>query len=96
MPELELGIGHERGINGGWERDWLYWYDAFGNRYATNEEIARQEREQRLAAETIAAQEQEQRLAAETIATQEREQRRLAEERLAELEARLKAIEENT
>jgi hypothetical protein len=86
MPELELGIGHERGINGGWERDWLYWYDAFGNRYATNEEIARQERE-------IAQQEREQRLAAETIATQEREQRRLAEERLAELEARLKAIE---
>ncbi|MGA1134155.1 MAG: hypothetical protein ACO31I_18185, partial [Prochlorotrichaceae cyanobacterium] len=59
---------------------------AFGNRYATNEEIARQERE-------IAQQEREQRLAAETIATQEREQRRLAEERLAELEARLKAIE---
>ena len=95
MPELQLGIGHEKGSNGGWERDWLYWYDSFGNRYATNEEIAQQEREQRLAAETIAAQEQEQRLAAETIAAQEREQRRLAEERLAELEARLKAIEEN-
>ena len=67
MPELQLGIGHEKGSNGGWERDWLYWYDSFGNRYATNEEIAQQERQQR----------------------------QLAEERLAELEARLKAIEEN-
>ncbi|MGA1411474.1 MAG: Uma2 family endonuclease, partial [Prochlorotrichaceae cyanobacterium] len=54
----QLGIGYERGINGGWERDWLYWYDSFGNRYATNEEIAQQERD-------IAQQEREQRQLAE-------------------------------
>ena len=66
MSELNLGLGYEGGNNGGWQRDWLYWYDREGQRYATNEELVQQEREQR----------------------------RLAEERLAELEARLKAIEE--
>jgi len=81
MPELNLGLGWERGNNGGWQRDWLYWYDREGQRYATNEELAQQERER-------AQQERER-------AQQEREQRRLAEERLAALEARLKAIEES-
>ena len=65
MPELELGLGYEPGTNGGWQRDWLYWYDPQGDRYLTNEEIAQQERERR----------------------------QLAEERLAELEARLKTLE---
>jgi hypothetical protein len=107
MPELNLGLGCEQGNNGGWQRDWLYWYNQGGDRYPTNEELAQQERElaqqerelaqqerelaqqereQRLRAESIAAQERE-------IALQEREQRRLAEERLAALEARLKALE---
>jgi Uma2 family endonuclease len=65
MPELNLGLGCEQGNNGGWQRDWLYWYNQGGDRYLTNEELAQQEREQR----------------------------RLAEERLAALEARLKALE---
>ena len=80
MPELHLGIGYENRLNGGWQRDWLYWYDEAGNRYLTHEEMYQQEQAQRLAAEVLAAQEQT--------------QRRLAEERLAELEARLKALEE--
>ena len=93
MPELNLGLGCEQGNNGGWQRDWLYWYNQGGDRYPTNEELAQQEREQRLRAESIAAQEREIALQEREIALQEREQRRLAEERLAALEARLKALE---
>ena len=93
MPELGFGLGCERGNNGGWHREWLYWYDQEGHRYPTNEELARQEREQRRLAEERAAQEREQRRLAEERAAQEQEQRRLAEERLAALEARLKAME---
>jgi len=94
MPEIGLGIGCETGSYGGWERDWLYWYDAAGNRYPTPEERYHQERQQRLSAESAAAQERQQRLSAESAAAQERQQRLAAEERLAALEARLKALEE--
>ena len=38
LPEIDLGIGCERGRYGGIIREWLYWYDREGNRYATPEE----------------------------------------------------------
>jgi hypothetical protein len=56
MPELSLGLGRERGIHQGIEREWLYCYDQCydqpGNRYPTSEERAEQaeERAERLAA----------------------------------------------
>ena len=42
LPEIGLGIGKERGIFQGIEREWLYWYDSEGKRYLTPEERARE------------------------------------------------------
>jgi Uma2 family endonuclease len=71
LPELSLGIGIERGIYQGIEREWVYWYDRQGQRWLAPEEIARQEQQQR--------QEEEQR-------RQEAEERvRMLEERLRSL-----------
>lgn len=38
LPEIELGIGCEKGNYGGVIREWLYWYDQDGTRYLTPEE----------------------------------------------------------
>jgi len=38
-------LGCEDGEHIGWEREWLYWYDCDGVRYATDAEMAVQERE---------------------------------------------------
>ena len=43
MPEIGLGIGYERGNYGGVTREWLYWYDERGKRYATPNERIQQE-----------------------------------------------------
>lgn len=40
MPEINLGIGRERGTYQGLTREWLYWYDKNGDRYRTPEEVA--------------------------------------------------------
>ena len=59
MPEIELGIGCERGISGNWEREWVYWYDSHSVRCLTAEEraknaenLANQERQQKEKLET--------------------------------------------
>jgi Uma2 family endonuclease len=92
LPEIELALGYENGEHIGWEREWLYWYDASGNRYLTANERA-------INAEAIATQERliahQERLAkqeAEAIATQER---LIAhQERLAKQEAEAIATQE--
>ncbi|MCV3212820.1 Uma2 family endonuclease [Plectonema radiosum NIES-515] len=38
LPEINLGIGRERGIYQGIAREWLYWYDEGGQRLLTPEE----------------------------------------------------------
>ncbi len=81
LPELGLGIGYELGEHIAWYREWLYWYDAAGNRFLTANERAQN-------AEAIVAQER-------LIATQARlatEQARLAaeQERLAKQQAEQK------
>jgi hypothetical protein len=38
LEEIGLGIGKERGIFQGIEREWLYWYDREGKRHLTPEE----------------------------------------------------------
>lgn len=38
LPEINLGIGRDRGTYQGLTREWLYWYDQNGNRYLTPEE----------------------------------------------------------
>jgi Uma2 family endonuclease len=42
LSEISLGIGYERGVQGDWERNWLYWYDQGGVRYPTDAERAEQ------------------------------------------------------
>ncbi|WP_223173789.1 Uma2 family endonuclease [Gloeobacter kilaueensis] len=46
IEELGLGIGRERGTYEGVTREWLYWYDRDGKRYATPEERLAQAEEQ--------------------------------------------------
>ncbi|MGB6166392.1 MAG: Uma2 family endonuclease [Geitlerinemataceae cyanobacterium] len=43
MPEIGLGIGYDRGNYSGVTREWLYWYDAEGDRYLTPEEQVKQQ-----------------------------------------------------
>jgi Uma2 family endonuclease len=43
MSEIGLGIGYERGNYGGVTREWLYWYDRDGKRYATPNERVQEE-----------------------------------------------------
>lgn len=51
IPEINLGIGRERGIYRGREREWLYWYDQQGNKLPTPEEIAQRESDRAAMAE---------------------------------------------
>jgi hypothetical protein len=44
MPEIGLGIGHEFGVQDDIGRDWLYWYDEAGDRYAAPADVLKQER----------------------------------------------------
>lgn len=59
MPEMGLAIGREQGTYAGWSREWLYWYDAEGNRFASPEERAesaeQQLQQERQRAERLAA-----------------------------------------
>ncbi|UFP97023.1 Uma2 family endonuclease [Gloeobacter morelensis MG652769] len=48
LPEIGLGLGYERCVYQGMEREWLFWYDEHGRRYLTPEERAA-EAEQRAA-----------------------------------------------
>jgi Uma2 family endonuclease len=56
LPEIGLGIGCERGNYSGVTREWLYWYDAQGKRYATPEERLKQEAQRAQLAEQRAEQ----------------------------------------
>jgi hypothetical protein len=43
LPKVGLGLGRERGIYLGRDREWLYWYDDTGQRLSTPEEGIAQE-----------------------------------------------------
>jgi GTPase involved in cell partitioning and DNA repair len=106
LPEIGLALGYEQGDHIAWVREWLYWYDASGDRYLTASErainaeaIANQERlnadQQRL----IAHQERQAKQEAEAIAVQERQAKQEAEaiavqERLAKQQAEAIANQE--
>jgi hypothetical protein len=90
MPEIGLGIGHERGRQDGIERDWLYWYDAAGDRHLAPEDALAQER-------ILRGREQLMRQQLEAELGEERIQRSAAERELAQ-ERRsmaLKMLQEN-
>jgi Uma2 family endonuclease len=73
LPEIGLALGYEPGEHITWYREWLYWYDANGDRYLTAEERATNAEERAMNAEVQANQER--------LAKQEAEQKaqRLAE-----------------
>jgi Uma2 family endonuclease len=48
MPEISLGMGCEVRSFATWNREWVYLYDEAGNRYLTANEIALQERQEKL------------------------------------------------
>ncbi len=48
MPEVGLGIGRGTYTSGTIRREVLYWYDESGKRYLTPDEVAQNERQQRL------------------------------------------------
>lgn len=70
LPEIGLGLGRDRGVYQGIEREWLYWYDAEGRRIPTPEERAEAERQraeqerQRAEQEALRAEQAEQRFQA--------------------------------
>ncbi|MFN5303996.1 MAG: Uma2 family endonuclease [Pseudanabaena sp.] len=44
LPEIDLALGYEQGEHIAWHREWLYWYDAAGDRYLTaNERVVNAE-----------------------------------------------------
>jgi hypothetical protein len=71
MPEIDLGIGCERGTHEGCTRDWLYWYDEQGNRFPAPANVIEQER-QRAEIERLRANQLEQQLEALITKLQER------------------------
>jgi hypothetical protein len=92
LPEINLALGYEPGNHVAWYREWLYWYDASGNRYLTANERANQERLAKEAAEEKAHQERLAKEAAEEKAHQERLAKEAAEEKAQRLAERLKLL----
>ncbi|MDJ0658034.1 MAG: Uma2 family endonuclease [Crocosphaera sp.] len=45
LAEINLGIGREKGVYQGIEREWLYWYNREGKRYLTPQEEAKKAQE---------------------------------------------------
>jgi Uma2 family endonuclease len=74
MPEIGLGIGRSQGFHEGWEREWLYWFDEQGNRFATPEELAEQASFRAEQERFRAEQERQQREIAEQLLQRYREQ----------------------
>ncbi|PSB05262.1 Uma2 family endonuclease [Merismopedia glauca] len=92
LSEIGLGIGTQRGIYQGIEREWLYWYNQQGQRCLTPEELAQQEQLRRQEAEQLVQQEQQYRQEAEQLVREEQQRRQQAEERLQILQAQLRSL----
>jgi Uma2 family endonuclease len=92
MPELGLGIGVEEGsYEGHSPRDWLYWYDADGNRLPTPDNAIAAARQQ-LTWERQQRQQAEQQIEQERLrAEQERQQRLQVEQQMQALMEQLRA-----
>lgn len=78
LPEINLALGYENGEHIAWYREWLYWYDASGDRYLTANERA-------LKSEAIAIQER-------LIAIQERIAKQEAEQKTQRLAEKLRSL----
>lgn len=80
MPEIGLGIGHEFWKQDDIGRDWLYWYDASGNRYPAPADALKQERILREQEQILRSREQLMRQQVEEELAQERIQRSTEEQ----------------
>jgi septal ring factor EnvC (AmiA/AmiB activator) len=86
MPELNLGIGVEVGSHdAGPPRQWLYWYDAQGNRLPAPENVMALERQR-------AEQERQRAEQAQQKVEQEQQQREELEKQLAASQQQLAAL----
>jgi Uma2 family endonuclease len=74
LAEIGLGLGRDRGVYLGIEREWLYWYDAEGRRIPTSEERAELQRE-RAEQEARRAEQETRRAEQETRRAEQAEQR---------------------
>jgi Uma2 family endonuclease len=92
MPEIGLGIGYERGNYSGVMREWLYWYDAEGNRYLTPEEQVKQEVQRSQIAQQQALQAQQQAQIAQQQALQAQQQAEQEAQRSQKLAQRLREL----
>ena len=92
MPELGLGIGHERSKQEGHIREWLYWYDQQGQRYPAPENVIEQERQLRQQAEQQRQKERQLRQRAEQRQEQERQLRQQAEQQLEQERRKREAL----
>jgi Uma2 family endonuclease len=92
LPEIGLGLGRDRGVYQGIEREWLYWYDESGQRVPTPEERA-QRAQQQAEQEKQRAEQEKQRAEQERLRA-EQEKQRAEQERLRaeQAEERLRAL----
>ncbi|MBW4698923.1 MAG: Uma2 family endonuclease [Aphanocapsa lilacina HA4352-LM1] len=89
LPEIGLGLGRAEAALSGWEREWLFWFNAAGDRYPVPEEYQRYRAE---VAECEVQREQQTRLEAEQQARREQQARLEAEKRAQTLAERLRAL----
>jgi Uma2 family endonuclease len=92
LPEIGLGIGRCRGVYQGVPREWLYWYDEFGQRLLTPEELIQQEKQRLLEEQQRRLQEQQLRQEAEQRSLQEQQRRQEAERKAQILAQRLREL----
>ncbi|AUT00108.1 hypothetical protein CLI64_06795 [Nostoc sp. CENA543] len=59
IPELQLAIGVDVGIYGGWEREWLFWFNQDGERFPSPDERVEQAEQQAQQAQQQAQQAQQ-------------------------------------
>ncbi|WNZ21752.1 hypothetical protein HJG54_01960 [Leptolyngbya sp. NK1-12] len=85
LPEVGLGLGRDRGVYQGIEREWLYWYDQSGQRIPTPEERAEQ-------AEAWAEQVRQQAEQERQRAEQERQRAEQERQRAEQAEIKLQAL----
>jgi Uma2 family endonuclease len=92
MPEIGLGIGTDREQQGGWTREWLYWFGLSGTRYLPPEKLLAQVRQQIIQERQRAEQAEQRAEQAEQQIEQERQrteqERRLREELIERLRAK--------
>jgi Uma2 family endonuclease len=82
IPELGLGIGTGREKQGGWSREWLYWFDRDGTRYLPPQNLLQHARQQIVQERQRAEQERQRAEQERQRAEQERQRAEQMEQQL--------------